>query len=76
MSKLLLYHSHSLLSTVLFSCYLNPPVFLSAHTLALKSTHVCGTTMLPPCQAQLWILLKSPASTLPTPFFTPSSPLY
>lgn len=42
MSKLLLHHSHSLLSTVLFSCYLNMPVFISAHTLvhALKSTRV------------------------------------
>lgn len=36
MSKLLLYHLHSSLSAVLFSCYLNIPVFLSAHARPLS----------------------------------------
>lgn len=53
MSKLLLYHLHSLLSTVLFSCYLNIPVFLSAHTLVqpLQSSRVRArrTAALPLC---------------------------
>lgn len=43
MSKPLPYHSHSLLFTLLFSCYLNVPVFISAHHFACiqAKLHLC-----------------------------------
>lgn len=41
MSKLLPYHLHSLLPAMLFSCYLNIPVFLSAHPYPFRHSKVC-----------------------------------
>lgn len=41
MSKPLPYHSHSLLFTLLFSCYLNVPVFISAHHFACIQAKLC-----------------------------------
>lgn len=68
MSKLLLYHLQSLLSTVLFSCYWNKPFFIRAHILvcAPKPTRAWHR---PPLSFKHNCFIRDSLSILPNSIF-------